>query len=75
MTIRVVPTRVHAAADYVTGPVLAAAPTIFRLEGERGSALPPRVLGAASTAYSAFTDYELAARRTIPLRVHLAASS
>jgi hypothetical protein len=72
MTIRVVPTRVHAAADYVTGPVLAAAPTIFRLDGERGSALPPRVLGAAATAYSAFTDYELAVRRVIPLRMHLA---
>jgi hypothetical protein len=69
---RFVPTRAHAVADYVTGPVLAATPTALRLHGEPGSALPPRIFGSVSSAYSALTDYELAARRIIPMPIHLA---
>jgi hypothetical protein len=72
MNVRFVPTRVHGVVDYVTGPALAVAPEVLRLNGGRASALAPRVAGAGTTAYSALTDYELGARRLVPMRVHLA---
>jgi hypothetical protein len=72
MNVRIVPTKVHGIVDYVTGPALAVAPEVLRLNGGRASALAPRVAGAGSTAYAALTDYELGARRVIPMRVHLA---
>jgi hypothetical protein len=72
MKVRVIPTSIHAVADYVTGPTLAAAPAIFRMRDGGPSALVPRVAGAGATAYSSMTDYELGLRRWIPMRVHLA---
>ena len=71
MKLRVIPTSVHGALDYATGPVVAAAPELFRLKGVRASALAPRVQGLGATAYSTLTDYELGAKRVIPMRVHL----
>jgi hypothetical protein len=72
MKLRVIPTQVHAIADYVTGPALAAAPELFRMRDGGPSALAPRIAGAGATAYSSVTDYELGVRRWIPMRVHLA---
>jgi hypothetical protein len=72
MKLRVIPTHVHALGDYVTGPVLAAAPTLFQMRDGGPSALAPRIAGAGATAYSSVTDYELGVRRWIPMRVHLA---
>jgi hypothetical protein len=72
MQLRVIPTHVHALTDYVTGPALAAAPTVFRLRDGGPSSLVPRIAGAGATAYSSVTDYELGVRRWIPMRVHLA---
>jgi hypothetical protein len=72
MNLRVIPTSVHAVTDYVTGPVLAAAPDLFRFGDGGASAVAPRLAGAGATAYSAFTDYELGVRRLIPMRLHLA---
>jgi hypothetical protein len=69
---RVIPTKVHGVVDLVTGPALIAAPTAFRLNGTRAAALAPRVFGAAATAYSPLTDYELGVKRVLPLRAHLA---
>src|SRR3712207_5703039 len=71
MQVRFVPTKVHAAVDYVTSPTLVAAPELFRLDGTRASSLPPRVAGVAGALYSGLTDYELGIRRAIPMRVHL----
>jgi hypothetical protein len=67
-----VPTSVHGIVDYVTAPVLVAAPDIFRMRQVSPAAIAPRVTGAAAAAYSALTDYELGVRRLIPMRVHLA---
>jgi len=72
MKLRVVPTRVHAVADIVTSPTLAAAPTIFRMRDGGASALAPRIAGAGTAAYSGVTDYELGVRRWLPMRAHLA---
>ena len=47
MQVRFVPTKVHGAVDYVTSPALVAAPELLRLDGDRASALSPRVAGAA----------------------------
>lgn len=71
MTTRVIPTKVHGVLDYVTGPALTFAPELLRLDGSRASALAPRLGGAAATAYSALTDYELGVRKVVPMRVHL----
>ena len=72
MKLRVIPTQVHAIADYVTGPVLTAAPELFRMRGGGPSVLAPRIAGTGATAYSALTDYELGVRRVLPMRAHLA---
>ena len=72
MKIRVIPTKVHGAIDYVTAPALVAAPDVLRLNGGRASAATPRVVGATSALYSALTDYELGLRRMIPMRAHVA---
>ena len=72
MKLRIIPTKVHGAIDYVTSPALVAAPEVLRLDGERGSALAPRLAGTTGALYSALTDYELGVRRVIPMRAHLA---
>src|SRR4051812_794897 len=75
MTTDIIPTRIHAISDYVTGAALVAAPTVLGLDGGTVSALAPRVVGLGATTYSALTDYELGVRRVIPMPVHLAADA
>ena len=53
MRLRRVPTSVHGIVDYVTAPVLIAAPDIFRMRQVSAAAIAPRVTGAAAAAYSA----------------------
>ncbi|HEV2901947.1 MAG TPA: hypothetical protein VGW30_01670 [Gaiellaceae bacterium] len=72
MRLRVVPTKAHGVFDLVAGPALAATPNLLRLNGERGSTLPPRLAGVLGTGLSALTDYETGAVRVIPLKAHLA---
>jgi len=71
MKLRVVPTKAHAAVDHVVGPALMLAPELFRLKGDRKESLVPRLTGATAGVYSNLTDYELAAKRVLPMRVHL----
>jgi hypothetical protein len=72
MRTRFVPTKAHGIFDLVTGPTLAAAPTVLRLNGNsRSSSLPPRLTGTIGTAVSALTDYETGAKRVIPMKAHL----
>ena len=71
MNTRVIPTRLHGALDYLSTPALVAAPELLRLNGARGSTVPPRVAGVGAGVYSALTDYELGVRRIIPMRAHL----
>jgi len=72
MKLRVVPTKVHAAVDHVVGPTLMLAPELFGLKDERKASLLPRLTGATEAVYANLTDYELAAKRVLPMRVHLA---
>ena len=72
MRARFVPTKAHGIVDLVTGPTLAATPTLLRLNGDsRSSSLPPRLTGTIGTAVNALTDYETGAKRVIPMKAHL----
>lgn len=73
MELRVIPTKAHALLDYTTGPALAAAPTLLRLEPGTLAALGPRAAGVGGTLLGALSNHELAARRVIPMRAHLLA--
>jgi hypothetical protein len=71
MRMRVIPTKAHGVFDLVSGPALAAAPNLLRLNGNRGSTLPPRLTGLLGTGLSALTDYETGAVRVVPMKAHL----
>ncbi len=71
MQMRFVPTKAHGVFDLVTGPALVAAPNLLRLNGDRGSTLPPRLTGLVGTGLSALTDYETGALRVVPMKAHL----
>src|ERR671932_71929 len=71
MTTRVIPTKVHAIVDAVTGPTLVAAPNVGGFDDSAGSALSARAVGGGATVLSAMTDYELGLVRLVPMRVHL----
>jgi hypothetical protein len=70
--LRVVPTKAHAAVDHVVGPALILAPELLGLKEQRRESLVPRLAGATEGLYSNLTDYELAAKRMLPMRMHLA---
>jgi len=55
-----------------TGPVLIAAPTLLRMNGNKGATIPPRAVGAAALANALLTDYEFGLKRLLPMRTHLA---
>ncbi len=72
MAIRVIPTRTHGIIDHVTGSSLVWGPTLLGLDDDSTSARASRLAGGGATAYSLVTDYELGARRILPMPVHLA---
>jgi hypothetical protein len=72
MQLRVVPTKAHAVVDHLVGPTLMFAPELLGLKDDRKAALVPRLTGATEALYSNLTDYELAMKRILPMRVHLA---
>ena len=72
MNLRVIPTKVHGAVDMATGPVLIAAPTLLRMNGNKGATIPPRAVGAAAIVNALLTDYEFGLKRLLPMRTHLA---
>lgn len=71
MTIRVVPTRTHGIIDHVTGSTLVWGPTLLEMDNGSASTWASRLAGGGATAYSLLTDYELGARRILPMPVHL----
>jgi hypothetical protein len=71
MVKEVIPTKVHGVVDYATSGALLAAPELFRLKDVPSSARAPRIAGAAATAYSALTDYELGVVKALPMKAHL----
>ena len=72
MKLRVVPTKAHAAVDHVVGPALVLAPELLGLHEGRKDSLPARAAGAVQAVYSNLTDYELAPKRLLSMRAHLA---
>ena len=67
--MRVIPTRIHGALDYLIGVVLILVPYVLGFSGPL--AWLPILLGAGLIAYSLLTDYELGIFRYIPMPVHL----
>src|SRR4051794_22939777 len=70
---RISPT-IHAAADYVTGALLLAAPGLAGARDSRARAVLRRA-GAAMAGQAAVTDWDLAAVRRLPVRAPLAADA
>ena len=72
MSLRMIPTSVHGAIDYLTGGALLAAPEVLGLNDEPRAALVLRSAGGGALAYSLITDYELGLIRLLPVPAHLA---
>jgi hypothetical protein len=75
MQARILPMKAHAALDYAGAPLLAAAPTLLRLDARSPSAVAPRVTGVGGAALSALSNHDLAVRRVVPMRAHLLADA
>jgi hypothetical protein len=71
MIERFIPTRTHGIVDYVTGATLAAVPWLFHFDDEDAATNIMVTLGAGALAYSLLTDYELGAKKVIPMDTHL----
>src|SRR4051812_29783255 len=73
MLMRMIPTKMHAAMDYVVGIVLIASPWIFGFADESSAAKWIAIIaGVAMIGMSAMTDYEGGfVSRAIPMRMHL----
>ena len=69
---RPISSRAHGVISYSVSGLLLAAPELLSLKEVPPAALAPRAAGATALSYSLLTDFELGARRVLPLRVHLA---
>lgn len=67
-----IPQSVYAVADYALGALLLVAPWICGFSDHMLATATTMSFGAAIIAYSAFTDYQLAALRRVPMPIHLA---
>src|SRR5215204_6706989 len=72
MKVRVIPTGVHGALDYLASGANLAFPRLLGLQDATWAALVPRIDGAAGAGYSLITDYELGALKVLPMPAHLA---
>ena len=72
MKVRVIPTGVHGALDYLASGANLAFPRLLGLQDATWAALVPRIDGVAGAGYGLFTDYKLGALRVLPMPVHLA---
>lgn len=80
MLLRLIPTGVHAAMDYLLGIVLVGAPMVIGfgsgtetgLAADNAATYVPVVLGFGLIVYSLLTNYELSLAGLIPMRAHLA---
>ncbi|PWS38469.1 hypothetical protein DFH01_04085 [Falsiroseomonas bella] len=69
--MRFISTRAHGALDYLTAALLILLPYILGFADGGAAQWVPQALGVALILYALFTDYEYAAMRIIPMRVHL----
>ena len=72
MNVRIIPTGVHGALDYLASGANLAFPWLLDLHDAPWAALVPRIDGLAGAGYSLITDYELGALKVLPMRTHLA---
>src|SRR5918998_2872885 len=72
MNVRIIPTGVHGALDYLASGVNLAFPRLLDLHDAPWAALVPRIDGLAGAGYSLITDYELGALKAVPIPAHLA---
>ena len=72
MSIRSIPTRVHAVIDHVVGPTLFVAPTVLRLRRTSPEGIVARAVGSVQSVYSNLTDYETSLTDAVPMPAHLA---
>jgi hypothetical protein len=72
MKVRVIPTGLHGALDYLASAANLAFPRLLGLQDATWAALVPRIDGVAGAGYGLFTDYELGALRVLPMPTHLA---
>lgn len=69
--MRMIPTTVHGAIDYVMGVVLIVAPWIFGFSDTEAAKWISVILGIGVIAYSLLTDYEFGMIPMIPMTTHL----
>ncbi len=72
VNVRVIPTGVHGALDYLASGVNLVFPRLLGLRAAPGAALVPRIDGVMGAGYSLITDYELGALKVLPMPAHLA---
>jgi len=72
MKVRVIPTGLHGALDYLASGVNLAFPRLPGLSDAPWTVLVPRIDGVAGASYSLLTDYELGALKVLPMPAHLA---
>jgi hypothetical protein len=71
-SLRVLPTKIHGALDYIVGIVLILAPNIFGFADQGGAQVwLPRALGVVLIVYSVFTNYEWGLVKMLDMRYHL----
>ncbi len=69
--MRMIPTRIHAIADYAIGVLLIVSPWLFGFATGGIAQWLPMVLGLAVIVYSLLTRYELGLVGAIPMPAHL----
>ena len=72
MKVRVIPTEVHGALDYLASAANLAFPRLLGLGDEPSAVLVARIDGLAGAGYGLLTDYRLGALRILPMPLHLA---
>jgi hypothetical protein len=71
-SMRILPTKIHGALDYIVGIALILAPTIFGFSAMGGAEVwIPRALGVVLIVYSVFTNYEWGVIKVLDMRYHL----
>jgi hypothetical protein len=72
MKVRVIPTSLHGALDYLASGANLTFPRLLGLSDAPWAVLVPRIDGVAGASYSLLTDYELGALKVLPMPAHLA---
>jgi hypothetical protein len=71
ISVRVVPTWVHAVFDYTASLLLVVAPWLFDFARGDAETWIPVLIGVSGLGYSLCTDYERGLFRLIPMPIHL----